>query len=130
MEYKPRKIRGGRKSNLEHFSFLRHVQNLHGIWIIQKIPGKADLTKLWSDRLIASLIAHAPELHFQQEVLQGDLKWFKFDLGDMHTRTPKTKEDIEFQRWLIVKLNHGKIQSLEIVLYSSVWTIETNTTRP
>jgi hypothetical protein len=28
--------------------------------------GKGDLTDLWSDRLIATLITIAPELHFEQ----------------------------------------------------------------
>jgi hypothetical protein len=63
---------------------------------------------LWSDRLIASLIANAPELHFIQEVHHGDLQGFYSDLGDMHTLTLKIKEDIEFQIGLIVKLNPGK----------------------
>jgi hypothetical protein len=30
----------------------------------QKILVKSDLTELWSDRLLATLIANAPELHF------------------------------------------------------------------
>jgi hypothetical protein len=64
---------------------------------------------LWSDRLIASLIANAPELHFGQEILHGDLKRFYSDLGDMHILNPKNKEDIEFQKGLIVKLNPEKI---------------------
>jgi hypothetical protein len=41
-------------------------------------------------------------------VLPGDLQRFYADLGDMHTLTPKTKEDIKFQKWLIVKVNPGK----------------------
>ncbi len=61
--------------------------------------GQIDLIELWSDRLIASLIANAPELHFEQEVLHGDLPGLHSDLGN---------EDIEFQIGLIVKLNLGK----------------------
>jgi hypothetical protein len=72
------------------------------------IRGQGDLTKLWSDRLIATLIAKAPEFHFGQEVLHGDLQGLDYDLGDMHTLNLNIKEDIEFQRGLIVKLNRGK----------------------
>jgi hypothetical protein len=85
---------------------------------------------LWLERLIASLIANAPKLHVEQEVLHGDLQRKYSDLGDIHTLTPKTKEDIEFQRGLIVKLNPEKFTCLEIVLYGSVWTLTTNTSRP
>jgi hypothetical protein len=34
---------------------------------------KAELTQLWSDRVIATLIANASELHFGHGVLHGDL---------------------------------------------------------
>jgi hypothetical protein len=44
----------------------------------------------------------------------------------MNTLTPKNKEDIEFQKELIIKLNPEKFR-LEIVLYNSVLTIEINT---
>jgi hypothetical protein len=67
--------------------------------------GQIDLIELWSDRLIASLIAIAPEIHFGPEVLHGDLQILYSDMGDMHTLTLKTKEDFEFQTELIVKLN-------------------------
>jgi hypothetical protein len=63
---------------------------------------------LWSDRLLAHLIAIAPELHFGQEVFHGDLQRLDYDLGDMHTLTLKSKEDIEFQIGMNVKLNPGK----------------------
>jgi hypothetical protein len=62
------------------------------------------LKELWSDMLIEILISNAPELHFWKGVLQGDLQRLDYDLGDMHTLTLKIKEDIEFQRGLIVKL--------------------------
>jgi hypothetical protein len=65
---------------------------------------KTDLTELWSDRLLATLVANPPKLHFGQEVLHCDLQRLDYDLGDMHTPTPKIKEDIEFQSGLIVKL--------------------------
>jgi hypothetical protein len=32
-----------------------------------------------------------------------------YDLGDMYTLTPKIKEDIEFQRGIIVKLKPRKL---------------------
>jgi hypothetical protein len=51
-----------------------------------------------------NLIPTAPELHFGQGVLHGDLQRLDSDLGDMNTPTPKIKKDIEFQRGLIVKL--------------------------
>jgi hypothetical protein len=58
--------------------------------------GQTDLTKLWSGRIISYLIANASELHFGQEVLQGDLQGPYSNLGDMNTLTPKTKDDVEF----------------------------------
>jgi hypothetical protein len=62
------------------FSFWQLLPHLHGFWIIQRIPGQTDWTELWSDRSIASLIANAPELHFGQEVLHGDLQGLDSDL--------------------------------------------------
>jgi hypothetical protein len=49
------------------------------------------------------------------------------DLGDMITLTLKVKEDIEFQKGIIVKLKPGKFLSLETEWISSVCTIEINT---
>jgi hypothetical protein len=63
------------------------------------------LKELWSDRLIGILIPNAPELHFGQRVLHGDLQRLDYDLGDMHTLTLKIKKDIEFQSGINVKLN-------------------------
>jgi hypothetical protein len=65
---------------------------------------KTNLAELWSDRLLETLIANPSKLHFGQEVLHGDLQGFQYDLGDMHTLNLKMKEDIKFQRGLIVKL--------------------------
>jgi hypothetical protein len=53
-------------------------------------------------------------------VLHSDIKILDYDLDEMHTLTSKIKEDIEFQRGIIVKLKLEK-------LISSVWTFETNT---
>jgi hypothetical protein len=54
-----------------------------------------------------NLIPKAPELHFGQGVLHGDLQRLYYDLVDMYTLTPKIKEDIEFQRGIVVKLKPG-----------------------
>jgi hypothetical protein len=54
------------------------------------------LNELWSDMLIEILIPNAPELHFQQGLLHGDLQGLEYDLGYRYTLTPKIKEDIEF----------------------------------
>jgi hypothetical protein len=63
---------------------------------------------LWSDGLLAHLIAIALEIHFEQEVFHGDLQRSYYDLGYMHTLTLNIKEDIEYQRGMNVKLNPGK----------------------
>ncbi len=73
---------------------------------------KTDLTELWSDRLIEIIIPNAPELHFGQGLLHGDLQRLDYDLGDRYTLTPKIKEDIEFQRGINVKLNPGNFSCL------------------
>jgi hypothetical protein len=62
-----------------------------------------DLTELWSDMLIATLLANPPELHFGQEVLHGDLQYLHYDWFDMHNLSPQIGEVIEFQRTLSVK---------------------------
>jgi hypothetical protein len=67
------------------------------------------LSELWSNSLIKILIPNALELHFGQGVHHGDIQRLDYDLGDMHTPTHKIKEDIEFQRELIVKLLSWKI---------------------
>jgi hypothetical protein len=87
---------------------------------MQKNLGQGGLTKLWSNRLIATLIVEAPEFPFGQDVLHGDLQRLFYGLEGMHILTPKVKEDIKFQRGLIVKLNPGKNSGLETESYSSV----------
>jgi hypothetical protein len=66
------------------------------------------LNDLWSDTLIEILIANPSKLHFGQGVLYGDVRRLYYDLGDMDTLTPRNKQDIEFQRGLVVKLSFGK----------------------
>jgi hypothetical protein len=51
---------------------------------------------LWSDKLLAHLIAKAPELHFGEEVFHSDLQRLDYDLYDRYTLTPNIKKDIEF----------------------------------
>jgi hypothetical protein len=58
---------------------------------------------LCSHRLIATLITNAPVLHVQQEVLDGDLQYFQYDLVDIHTPYPNIKEDMEFSKVLTDK---------------------------
>jgi hypothetical protein len=62
---------------------------------------------LWSDRLLAHLIANPSKLKYRQQMLHGDFQRIDYDLSDMHTLTPKIKEDIEFQRGINAKLNPG-----------------------
>jgi hypothetical protein len=62
---------------------------------------------LWSGRLIEILIPNAPELHFEQGLLHGDIQILDYDLGDRYTLTLKIKEDIEFQMGININLNSG-----------------------
>jgi hypothetical protein len=66
------------------------------------------LKELWSDRLIEILIPNAPELHFRQGLLHGDIQRLNDDLVDRYILTPMIKKDIEFQRGINVKLKPGK----------------------
>jgi hypothetical protein len=66
------------------------------------------LNELWSYRLIEIVITNPSKLHFGQEVLHCDIQGLDYDLGDMNTLTPQIKEDIEFQRGIIVKLKPEK----------------------
>jgi hypothetical protein len=66
------------------------------------------LKELWSDRLIKIFIPNAQEIHFGQGLPHGDLQGLYYDMGDMHILTLNIKEDIEFQRGLIIKLKAGK----------------------
>jgi hypothetical protein len=60
---------------------------------------------LCTQRLIATLIANAPKLHFRQEVIHDDLQYLHYDLVDMHKLSLQIDEVMEFQRRPIVKLN-------------------------
>jgi hypothetical protein len=71
-------------------------------------------------RPIQILIPNVPELHFGQGLLHGDLQRLDYDLGYRRILIPKIKEDIEFQIGMVVKLSHGKFQSLKTELISSI----------
>jgi hypothetical protein len=46
---------------------------------------KTDLTELWSDRLIETLVANSSKLHFGQGLLHGDLQRLYYGMGDRYT---------------------------------------------
>jgi hypothetical protein len=54
-------------------------------------------------------------------------KLFTNELGDIFRVTLKIKEDIEFQKWIIVKLKPEKFSYLKTKWMSPVWTLKTNT---
>jgi hypothetical protein len=81
---------------------------------------KTDLKELWSDRLLAHLIANPSKLKYGQEIIHGDLQRLDYDLGDLHTPYPNIEEYMEFT---LVE------QVMGAELYKSVWTFETNTSR-
>jgi hypothetical protein len=62
-----------------------------------------------------------------QGVLHCVLQSLHYNLGDMHTLTPKTLEDMAFQNSHLFWKNLESFPSLETELLSSVWTLETNT---
>jgi hypothetical protein len=56
-----------------------------------KSSRETNLNGLWSDRLIKTLTPNAPELHFGQVLLHGDIQRLYYDLGDSYTLTSKIK---------------------------------------
>jgi hypothetical protein len=52
--------------------------------LFKRFRVKAGLTKLCSHRLIATLIANPPELHFGQEELHANLQCLHYNFIDMH----------------------------------------------
>jgi hypothetical protein len=62
-------------------------------------------------------------------VLHGDLQYLHYDLVDMNKLSPQIDEVMEFPRRLNVKQILKKI-CLKTRLYSSVWTLEINTSIP
>jgi hypothetical protein len=61
------------------------------------------LSKLCSISLVATAIAHSPELNCGQDLLHGALQSLHYDLIDMHKITPKIQEVIAFTNWLTDK---------------------------
>jgi hypothetical protein len=66
--------------------------------LLKRFRVKTGLTELCSHKLIATLIANPPELHFGQEVLHGYLQCLHYDLVNMHKLSPQIDEVMEFQR--------------------------------
>jgi hypothetical protein len=66
-------------------------------------------------------------LKLGQRVFNCVLQYLYYNLVDMHKLTPNIQEVMAFPNWLSVKQNLPKLQSPESVLYSSVWTLEINT---
>jgi hypothetical protein len=65
-----------------------------------------------SYRLIATLPANPPELHFGQGVFHGDTQCLYYHLADMHTQYSKIGEDIKFSKVLNVKQFLGNTRKL------------------
>jgi hypothetical protein len=63
-------------------------------------------------------------------VFHGDLQCLNYDLVDIDKLSPQIDEAMEFPKMLNVKQILEKISRLETKVYSSVWTLETNTFRP
>jgi hypothetical protein len=110
--------------NWNTFNYYNIFQISTDFQLFKRFQVKAGLTDLCSYRLIATLFANLPELHFEQGVFHGYLQSLHYHMVDMHKLSPKIQEVMEFQIWLIVKLIR------EAGLHSSVWTLGTNTFRP
>jgi hypothetical protein len=78
---------------LEHFSLLQLLPKLY-FELFKRFRVKSGLIGLSSDRLIATLIANPPELHFEQEVRHGDLQYLYYQQDDMHEQQLTIEEDI------------------------------------
>jgi hypothetical protein len=63
------------------------------------------LTKTCSHRLIATPTTNPPEVHYGQDVLEGDLQYVHYDLVYMYEPSPKIQEVTEFHIKLNIKLN-------------------------
>jgi hypothetical protein len=61
------------------------------------------LNELWSDRLLAHLIANLSKLKYGHEMLHGDLQILDYDLGDLYAPYTNIEEDMEFTKVIIVK---------------------------
>jgi hypothetical protein len=68
-------------------------------------------------------------LELGQGVFHCVLQSLYYNLVDMHKLTPNIQEVMTFPNWLGVKQNLQKLQSLQSVLYSPIWTIVDHATR-
>jgi hypothetical protein len=59
-------------------------------------------------------------------VLHCVLQSLYYNIVDMHKLTPNIQEVMAFPNWLSIKQNLRKLPSLESVLCSPIWTLETN----
>jgi hypothetical protein len=75
---------------------------------------KTDLIKLWSDRLLETLVANPSKLHFGQGLPYSDLQRLYYGLSVRHTSYPNIEEDMEFTIVLIVKQKLEEICSLKL----------------
>jgi hypothetical protein len=71
------------------------------------------LIELCSHRLIATLIANPPELHFGQEVLYSDPQTLHYDLVDMHNLSPQIDDVMEFPKRLNVNQNWRNLLKID-----------------
>jgi hypothetical protein len=97
-------------NNFCNYNFLRFSTDFE---LFQRFQVKLDLAKLWSIKLIATVIKNPPELNFGRGVLDGALQTLHYDLIGMHKLTPNIKEVIAFPNWLSVKQ-----KSVEIAVWN------------
>jgi hypothetical protein len=64
---------------------------------------KTDLTGLWSDMLLETLVAIPSKLHFGRGLLHGDIQGLRYGMGDRHTPYLNIEEDMKFTIVLIIK---------------------------
>jgi hypothetical protein len=67
------------------------------------------------------------ELELGQGVYHCVLQSLYYNPVYMNKLTPNIQEVMAFPNWLSVKQNLRKLLGLESVLYSPIWTLETNT---
>jgi hypothetical protein len=109
------------------FDYCNFFQISTDFEIFKRFQVKSSLTELCSLSLMACLIANRSGLPFGHRVLRCDRDGFLYRLVDMHNVIPNIHEVMAFPNRLSVKENQQKLRSLESVLYSSFWTLETNT---
>jgi hypothetical protein len=66
-----------------------------------------------------------PQFHLGSN-LDNECSIVYYNIVDMQKLTPNIQEVMTFPNWLSVQQNLRKLLSLKSVLYSPIWTIETN----